>query len=66
VAGTDIRSDQLGQYGGGAGGAVGLDRAVAYRAADFCRDGVRQRLGPGLVVVQAAARAVPVEAVRAG
>ena len=57
------RSDEFGQQGGGPGGAVGLDRAVADRAADLGRDGLRQRLGPGLVVVQAAARAVPVQPV---
>jgi hypothetical protein len=58
-----VSSDEFGQQGGGPGGTVGLDRAVVDRAADLGRDGLRQRLGPGLVVVQAAARAVPVQAV---
>ena len=56
-------SEELGQESGGAGGPVGLDRPVADRTADLRRDGLGQRLGRRLVVVQAATRAVPFQAV---
>src|SRR5216683_6949668 len=58
-----IGSDELGQDRRGAGGAVGLDRAVADRAADLRRDSLGQALRLGLVVVQATARAVLAQAV---
>jgi hypothetical protein len=43
--------------------AAGLDRAVTDRAADLVRDGLGEDVGPSLVVVQAAARAILLQTV---
>src|ERR1700742_382662 len=51
-------SDELGQEGGRPGGTVGLDGAVAHRAADLLSYRRGERLRPGLGVVHAPAGAV--------